>query len=85
VSLTRTCFSKRLRCLRKLTGKSQQQLFKETGIPQTTISCWENAIGEPSVSDLPKLAAALGVSVAELLNDKPPAKAVTKSNKEVAS
>jgi len=69
MSLTKTTFSKRLRYLRVLAGKSQQQIYKETGIPQTTISCWENAIGEPSVSDLPKLAAALGISVSDLLGE----------------
>lgn len=69
MSLTKTTFSKRLRYLRRLAGKSQKQIFKETGIPQTTISCWENAIGEPSVSDLPKLAVALGVSVSDLLDE----------------
>ncbi len=70
MSLTKANFAQRLRFLRKLTGKSQQQIYRESGIPQTTISCWENAIGEPSVSDLPKLAAALGVKVSDLLEEQ---------------
>ncbi|MCL2029830.1 MAG: helix-turn-helix domain-containing protein [Deltaproteobacteria bacterium] len=51
---------------RNVKGFSQTRLSDLTGIPQTTISCWERNIGEPTVSQAQKLAGALGVPLEDL-------------------
>ena len=66
-------FGQRLRQIRQQQNKSQKSIEVVTGIPQTTISGWETGISEPQVTDLKKLAAALGVSAADLLDDSLPA------------
>lgn len=62
-------FGQRLRQIRKKQKKTQKDLEVATGIPQTTISGWEACKFEPQISDAQKLAIALGVSIAELLDD----------------
>lgn len=59
----------KLRFFRNKVSKSQKKVGAETGIPQTTISGWENGISEPTLSDAHKLANALGVTVNDLLDD----------------
>ncbi|MFA7136194.1 MAG: helix-turn-helix transcriptional regulator [Bacteroidales bacterium] len=60
-------FGTKLRYLRKQLNISQQKLGEETGIPQTTISDWENNKYLPNINEAVKLAAALGVTLTELL------------------
>lgn len=55
-----------IRQIRKECGCSQQKLAKMTGIPQTTISGWEQNIGEPPVSKAFILAKALQTSIENL-------------------
>lgn len=62
-------FGKRICFLRLRIGKSQKRIEAETGIPQRTLSDWENDNSEPSVSDAVKLASAFGVTVGELINN----------------
>lgn len=62
-------FGKRLCFLRKKSGKTQKQLEAATGIPQRTLSDWENNKAEPGVSDAVKLAKALGISIVELIEE----------------
>lgn len=59
-------FGKRIHSLRLKLGKSQKMIEGETGIPQRTLSDWENSKSEPCVSDIIKLAVAFNVTVAEL-------------------
>lgn len=59
-------FGKRIHSLRLKVGKSQKKIESETGIPQRTLSDWENSKTEPCASDIVKLATALEVTVAEL-------------------
>jgi len=59
----------RLRGMRKVAKESQIGLSIKTGIPQTTISDWENDKSEPTASDIVKLATALGVTITELLGE----------------
>ncbi|WP_429726411.1 helix-turn-helix transcriptional regulator [Alicyclobacillus sendaiensis] len=56
----------RLREYRERLKLSQAELSRRTGIPQTTISCWERNIGEPNISDAQRLAHALQVDVNEI-------------------
>jgi transcriptional regulator with XRE-family HTH domain len=58
--------------LRKTAGLSQNQLADKLGVPQSNISFWEQWEKPPRGEVLPKLAEALGVSMDELLNCKPP-------------
>ena len=62
--------------LRKKQSLTQQQLADKLNLSNKTISKWESGNGSPDISDLPILAAALGISVDELLkgeinNSKP--------------
>lgn len=61
----------RIRTLRLELKMSQTELGKRALIPQTTISDWENSKSIPNVEGIKRIAKALGVSVVELLDDKP--------------
>lgn len=60
-------FGSRMREFRTGLNQSQAIIASKTGIPQTTISDWENDKSEPTVSDIMKLSSALGVSISKLL------------------
>jgi len=59
----------RLARLRKRKGFSQRALAQESGVSPATIYALEKARREPNPSTLRKLAAALGVEVADLLEE----------------
>ncbi|MBR0168937.1 MAG: helix-turn-helix domain-containing protein [Synergistaceae bacterium] len=61
----------RLRRLRKKSGLTQPELADLVGVHETTIRRWENEGDNPSIVYVSKLAKALGVSEADLLNDSP--------------
>lgn len=54
--------------LRKRSELSQGKLANKAGIPRSTITNMESGAGNPSLTNLCKLAAALGVSIEELLS-----------------
>ena len=56
--------------LRKKQSLTQQQLADKLNLSNKTISKWESGNGSPDISNLPILAAALGISVDELLKDE---------------
>jgi transcriptional regulator with XRE-family HTH domain len=58
---------KSVRKMRKKLNMSQAKLSELTGIPQTTISGWENRY-EPNIKEILKIATAFGCSLQELLN-----------------
>lgn len=60
-----------LKQIRQRRGISQIDLGKRLGMPQRTISNYENAVSRIPSNLLPKFAAVLRVSVAELLGQKP--------------
>ena len=60
-------FGENLEKLRKAAKLSQASLSKLSGIPRTTITHFESGIGNPSLSNLIKIAKALQISVEELL------------------
>ena len=60
-----------IRDLREKRGITQNELAEEIGVSNKTISKWETARGLPDISLLQPLAAALGVSVIELMNGEP--------------
>lgn len=55
-----------LKHIRAIRQYSQSRLSKLTGIPQTTISCWERGIGEPTVTQAQILAEALDATIDDL-------------------
>ena len=54
--------------LRKRSELSQERLAEKAGIPRSTLTHMESGGGNPSLTNLCKLAAALGVGVEELLS-----------------
>ena len=60
-----------IRDLREKRGITQNELAEQIGVSHKTISKWETARGLPDISLLQPLAAALGVSVIELMNGEP--------------
>lgn len=58
---------KEIREARKAKGLSQDQLAKMIGVTQGAVAQWENGLTHPSFEVLPKLSAALGVTVDELI------------------
>lgn len=60
----------KIRALRLQYKMSQTELGKIALIPQTTISDWENSKSIPNVEEIKRIAKALRVTVAELLDDK---------------
>jgi transcriptional regulator with XRE-family HTH domain len=59
--------SQNLRYLRKKMGQSQAVISELVGKKQNTIGNWENAVSEPTISELAKLAQYFGVSIQDLL------------------
>ena len=62
-------FGQRMRYYRQKINASQADIELKTGIPQTTLSRWENDSAEPRITELILLATAYGVTIAELLSD----------------
>ena len=62
-------FGERLRALRKKAGLTQPELADLVGVHETTIRRWENNNDQPMPDSFSRLAKALNVSEAELLND----------------
>jgi transcriptional regulator with XRE-family HTH domain len=58
----------RVRALRQSLGMSSVQLAKASGLPPSQVMCIECAFHSPNTRTLRKLAAGLGVTVADLLN-----------------
>ena len=58
----------RLRAARRVAGMSQADVARGSGIPKPRISQYENGHIRPSVTSLGRLAAAIGVSKASLLD-----------------
>ncbi len=62
----------RIRKIRKRLGLTQYQLADMVRADVSTINKIENNKARPSLDMLDKIAAALGVSLAELLDESPP-------------
>lgn len=57
---------RRIRALRELAGISQAELGEVVGVGKSAVSAWECGHAAPSSTDLPAIAKALGVEVADL-------------------
>ena len=66
--------AKAIRSLRQRSGLSQRQLALRMGVPRTYVSKIENEKATPTLSSLARLAAALEVTVPDLLRDCGPSR-----------
>jgi transcriptional regulator with XRE-family HTH domain len=57
-----------LRHLRKEARKTQQEVWADTGVHYTEISCLERGIGNPTYGTIESLATGLGVSVSRIFS-----------------
>ncbi len=57
-----------LKELRKSKGIKQQDFATSIGKRNTTVSMWEAGKSKPTLTDIPLIASALGVSVEEIVN-----------------
>ena len=57
----------KIRALRETKGLSQAELAEALGLDQTTVSAWERGISEPTLFNLRRLAAVLGVEPGDLI------------------
>ena len=64
----RNRLAKNLRLLRRKKGWSQEAFAEEAGLHRTYISDLERASRNPTITAVDKLAAALGVTVGQLLD-----------------
>jgi transcriptional regulator with XRE-family HTH domain len=69
--VTKEEFGARLGELRRAAGLSQKALAQKLGAAQSRIAQWETGVHNPPVTELPNLAAALGVTVADLFPPGP--------------
>ena len=69
---TTESFGQRLRRLRKKAGLTQVELAYLVGVHETTIRFWEADKYSTTTENIKRLAEALGVPQAELLEDSPP-------------
>ena len=60
-------FNETLEFLRQQRGLTQEELAAVVGVSPSTVRRWEWGKHEPKLSDIPKLAAALGVTLDELI------------------
>lgn len=61
-----------MRKLRKACGLTMKELGRSVGVAESTISLYETGKHEPDIQTMLRIAAALGVSVDELLGDSIP-------------
>ena len=61
---------KRIESLRKKSGMTQQALSHKLNVTDKAISKWENGIGYPDITFLPKLSTLFGVTVDYLMFGK---------------
>lgn len=64
-------FAEKLKSLMLLRGLNQGELSKLCGISQTAVHKWLSGKAEPSISNTIAVARALGVTVADLIDEDP--------------
>lgn len=58
-----------IRQLRLVTGISQNELHRRSGVSQRNISYWESGKGCPRLDDCIRLARGLGITLEDLIRD----------------
>jgi len=60
-------FGDKLREFRKSAGRTQGELGRDIGVPQSTVSKWEKSLQAPSAEHAARLQDLIGMPIAELL------------------
>lgn len=60
-------FGDKLREFRKSAGKTQGEMGRDIGVPQSTVSKWEKSLQTPSAEHAARLQDLIGMPIAELL------------------
>ena len=76
-------FCDKLKDLRSKKGVSQAKLAADIHISRSAVAKWENGLGLPNDESLKLLSEYFGVSIDELLPDKPTAKTIVSKNKSI--
>lgn len=76
-------FSTKLKELRAEKGVSQAKLAADIHISRSAVAKWENGLGLPNDESLKLLSEYFGVSIDELLPDKPAAETIVSKNKTI--
>lgn len=63
-------FSERLKSARLKAGMTQQEVADAVGVTKAAVCTWEGGTARPRMSKMEELAAALGMSVTELLGEQ---------------
>ena len=78
----KTTMGKRISDLRKGKGLTQEQLAQRLGVTPQAVSKWENDLSCPDIALLPRLSEELGVSIDELLGNRPLSTKPQRQNKK---
>lgn len=76
-------FYDKLKELRAAKGVSQNKLAADIHISRSAVAKWENGLGLPNDESLKLLSEYFGVSIDELLPDKPTAETIVSKNKTI--
>ena len=76
-------FCDKLKDLRAKKGVSQAKLAADIHISRSAVAKWENGLGLPNDESLKLLSRYFGVSIDELLPDKPTAETIVSKNKTI--
>lgn len=76
-------FGSKLKELRAEKGVSQAKLAADIHISRSAVAKWENGLGLPNDESLKLLSEYFGVSIDELLPDKPTAETIVSKNKTI--
>lgn len=76
-------FCDKLKELRAVKGVSQTKLAADIHISRSAVAKWENGLGLPNDESLKLLSEYFGVSIDELLPDKPTAETIVSKNKTI--
>ena len=76
-------FCDKLKDLRAKKGVSQAKLAADIHISRSAVAKWENSLGLPNDESLKLLSEYFGISIEELLPDKPNAETIVSKNKTI--
>lgn len=76
-------FCDKLKELRAVKGVSQTKLAADIHISRSAVAKWENGLGLPNDESLKLLSEYFGVSIEDLLPDKPTAETIVSKNKTI--
>lgn len=70
-------FAEKLKCIRKQSGLSQEQLAEKLGVSRQAVTKWETDAGIPDIENIMAISALFDISIDELLSNEKGAKKTT--------